>query len=158
MSMINDALKRAKELEQQTPPPGAPPLPHFESRAGSGAGWMLALAAILFIAAICLVVGVVFFKRINKAPEISAPVAQSVPASNAAPPMPSTNPPPAAPVEQPLQLQGIIFNAAHPLAIVNGKAVGVGDRVNGFQVKQILQSSIVLQRSDGSPETLKLGK
>ena len=47
----------------------------------------------------------------------------------------------AAVVEKRPKVQGIIFNAAQPLAIVNGKAVNVGDRVGNFQVKQITQNT-----------------
>jgi hypothetical protein len=166
MSLINDALKRAKELQRQNPPSGAPPLPPVEPPARGGAGWLLALAAILFLAAACLFIGVARFKRpappveITKAPEISPPPAEfvSVSMSNALPAMPDTNPPPAAPAEQPPKVQGIIFNPAHPLAIVNGKTVNVGDHVGNFQVKQILKGSVVFQRPDGSQEMLKLGE
>ncbi len=56
------------------------------------------------------------------------------------------------------KVQGIIFNAARPLAIVNGQTVSVGDRVGKFQVKQILKTSVVFQRPDGSQKTLGIGE
>jgi hypothetical protein len=97
-----------------------------------------------------------------KSPEIPAPPpaeAAPAPATNTLPPpATNTNPPPATPVEQLPKLQGVIFNAASPLAIVNGHTVGVGDRVGDFQVKQILKSSVIIQRPDGSQKTLMIGE
>ena len=168
MSLINDALKRARESQRNNPPSGAPPLPPVESRARGGAGWILAAAAILFLAAAGLILGPALVGHkapptvAAKSPEIPAPPpaeAAPAPATNTLPaPATNTNPPPAAPVEQLPKLQGVIFNAASPLAIVNGKTVGVGDRVGDFQVKQILKSSVIIQRPDGSQKTLTIGE
>jgi hypothetical protein len=179
MSLINDALKRARESQRKNPPSGTPPLRPIESPARGGSGWMLAVAAVLFLAAVCLFIGPAWFGHkaalavTAKAPEISAPPPAVAPAlmrphvdaapvppavTNAAPPpAANTNPPPAA-VEQALKIQGIIFSAAHPEAIVNGKAVNVGDRVGDFQVKEILRDSVVFQRPDGSQKTLVIGE
>jgi len=172
MSLINDALKRARETQRNDPPSGAPPLPPVESPARGGTGWILVVAAILFFAAACLVIGPSLFGHqappaaAASAPKIpapppaeTAPVPAPPPVEVAATPAATTNalPPPAAPVEPLPRLQGIIFNAARPLAIVNGKAVNVGDRVGNFQVKQILKGSVVVQRPDGSQMTLTMG-
>jgi hypothetical protein len=170
MSLINDALKRARESQRNNPPSGARPLPPVESPARGGAGWILAAVAVLFFAAACLFIGSALFGHkappvaAVKAPEISAPLpAEAAPApapvTNALPPPAmDTNPPPGAVVEQRLKVQGIIFNAARPLAIVNGKAVSVGDLVGSFQVMQILKNSVVFQRQDGSQKTLEIGE
>jgi hypothetical protein len=168
MSLINDALKRARETQQNNPPSGAPPLPPVESRTRGGAGWILAASAILFLAAASLIIGPALFGHkapptvAAKTPEIPAPPpaeAAPAPATNTLPPpATNTNPPPAAPVEQLPKLQGVIFNAANPLAIVNGHTVSVGDRVGDFQVKQILKSSVIIQRPDGSQKTLTIGE
>jgi hypothetical protein len=185
MSLINDALKRARESQQKNPPSGAPPLPPVERPARGGMGWMLGLAAVLFLAAVGMFIGVTIFKHpappavTAKAPEASslppvpaaraavapvpvpAPVSTSAPvlapAPNAAPAMPGSHPQPAAPVEQLPTVQGVIFNSAHPVGIVNGKMVGIGDYVGSLQVKQILKNSIVFQQPDGSQRTVKIG-
>ena len=173
MSLINDALKRAREAQRNHPPSGATPLPPVESPARGGTGWILAVAAVLFLAAAVLVIGPSLFG--NKTPPVAAagvpkilapPPAETAPVSASPPvrvaPVPATTTnalaPPAAPVGQLPRLQGIIFNAARPLAIVNGKAVNVGDRVGDFQVKQILKGSVVVQRPDGSQTTLTIGE
>ena len=70
----------------------------------------------------------------------------------------TTNPPPAAvAVESSPKVQGIIFNSAQPLAIVNGQTVNVGDRVGDLQVKQITQSKVIFQCPDGTQKTLGIG-
>jgi hypothetical protein len=175
MSLINDALKRARETQRDAPPSGAPPLPPVESPARGGSGWILVVAAVLFLAAICLFIGPVLLGHKTppdaaaKPPEISAPPpVEAVPAPA---PVPVTNAPPAATnvnpenppqvlvvIRQMPKLQGIIFNAASPVAIVNGQAVGVGDRVGDLQIKQISKNSVIFQRPDGSLETLAIGE
>jgi hypothetical protein len=169
MSLINDALKRARETQQNNPPSGAPPLPPVESPARGGTGWILGAAAILVLAAACLFLGPVLFGHKStptapaKMPEISTPPhveAAPSPVTNA-PPLSATNTNPptvTGAAEQQPKVQGIIFNAARPLAIVNGLAVNVGDRVGDLQVKEILKDSVVFQRQDGSQKTLEIGE
>jgi len=170
MSLINDALKRARETQRNNPPSGAPPLPPVESPARGSAGWILAVAAILFLAAVSLFLGPALFGHkaapvaTTRAPEISAP---SPPALTSAPiavpgtppPAAITNPPPAVvAAESWPKVQGIIFNSARPLAIVSGQTVGIGDRVGNYQVKQILKTSVVFQQPDGSLKSLGIGE
>lgn len=59
-------------------------------------------------------------------------------------------PPPA-----PLRLQAVFFNPARPSAIVSGKTVFVGDRLNGFHVTRIQQNSATLV-SGNETNVLKL--
>lgn len=114
MSLINDALKRARESQRNDPPSGVPPLPPVESRARGGTGWILVVAAILFLAALGLFIGPNLFghKASTVAPTKTAgtspPPAELVfvPVTNTAPATPATNPPSAAPVERPPKLQG----------------------------------------------------
>ncbi len=192
MSLINDALKRARDAQQNNdPPPGAPPLQPVETPAHGGNRWLLVAAAILFLGAAGLILGPALFghkqspsaavKKIETPapPPVTAPPtpvinSASAPVVNATPavtnvnpptvtvenppPVAKTNPPAAAVVvEKWPKVQGIIFNAAQPLAVVNGQAVTVGERVGEFQVKQITQNSVVLQRPDGTQKTLGIG-
>jgi len=179
MSLINDALKRARETQPKTPTSGAPPLPPVESPARDGTGWILVAAVVLFLAATCLFIGPALFGHrtapVAKVAEINTPpraetslvpvpqpadTAPEVPsATNTLPPPAiNTNLPPAVPAEQPLKVQGIIFNPAHPLAIVNRRTYNVGDLVGDYQVKQILKTGVVFQRPDGSQKTLGIGE
>lgn len=176
MSLINDALKRARETQRNSPPPGAPPLQPVESPARGSTGWILAASAVLFLAAAGFVLGPAWFGHkappplAAKSPGVSAPsAAEAAPASmaGAKPVVPIRNPPPVAATTNPPppavaavtwpKVQGIIFNATQPLAIVNGQTVNAGDRVGDFQVKQISQHSVVFQRPDGTQKTLGIG-
>jgi hypothetical protein len=171
MSLINDALRRARETQRNDPPSGALPLPPVEPPARGGTGWILAIVAVLFLAAACFFIVPVLFGHKNppvapaKSPMIPLPppveaVSAPAPVTNAAPPPVTDTNSPTVPVdgEQLPKVQGIIFNASHPLAIVNGKAVNIGDIVGDYQVKQILKNSVVFQRRDGSQKTLEIGE
>jgi hypothetical protein len=175
MSLINDALKRAREAQRNTLPPGAAPLPPVEAPVRGGAGWILAASAILFLGAagLILIPALLGHKPLPaasvKAPEIPAPMpvaAAPSPATAAPPPAAITNPPPVANTSSPQavaaveklpKVQGIIFNANRPIAIVSGQTVNVGDRVGDFRVKQITQNSVVFLRADGTQKILGIG-
>ena len=59
--------------------------------------------------------------------------------------------------EQPgAALMGVLWDATHPLAIVGEQTVGVGDRVGGWQVVEIQENGIVIQRDDRR-ETVAIG-
>ncbi|MCX6895595.1 MAG: hypothetical protein NTZ16_08895, partial [Verrucomicrobia bacterium] len=57
-----------------------------------------------------------------------------IPPTPAAIPAP-TIPPPSPPV--PLRLQGILYSASKPAAILNGRTVWVGDHISGMTVSAI---------------------
>jgi hypothetical protein len=169
MSLINDALKRARETQRNDPPTGARPLRPVESTARGGNGWILAVAAVLFLAAACLFIGPKLFgHKASPAvsaitPGIPAPPAKGVPVPAPQPVNAATAPaaealPPAVTTEQLPRVQGIIFSTARPLAIVDGQTVGVGDRAGDFKVKEIFKNSVVFQRPDGTQRTLEIGE
>ena len=56
------------------------------------------------------------------------------------------------------RVQGIIFTPPHPVAIVNGKIVNVGDRVGRYQVKRITKFNVTFERPDGSLKQLGIGE
>ena len=53
-----------------------------------------------------------------------------------------------------LNLTGIIWDQRKPLAVINGKMVGVGEWIKGAEVKKIHKESVVL-RKDGANFTLE---
>ena len=183
MSLINDALKRARDAQRNDPPSGARSLPPVESPARGGIGWILVVAVVLILAAAGVFLGLGLFghktpsSAIAKTPVISKPLPAETPPAPVPPkvvpvpvPAPKTNalPPPAANTNPPTvvaakqwqwpKVQGIIFNATRPLAIVNGQTVNAGDRVGDVQVKQILKDSVTFQQPDGSQKTLGIGE
>ena len=103
MSLINDALKRARETQRNSRPPGAPPLQPVESPARGGTGWILAASAILFLAAAGFVLGPALLGHMAppplaaKSPGVSAPTAAEAapaPTAGAMPVVPIISPPP----------------------------------------------------------------
>ena len=55
-------------------------------------------------------------------------------------------------------LQGVVNDPAHPWAIVNGKTVYLGDKVNGMRVTLISRSSITLTGGQGQTTTIFVGQ
>ena len=167
MSRINDALKRAQRAQQKNPPfpdtkrPGLLPV---KSRPGNVIGWILPGVIGFLIVAACLFIGMALVTRTaTKAadkPRLSA-VQPANPApfhahraaasSAATPPLPP--PPPPEP-----KLQGIVYAATQPWAIVDGQTVHVGDRLGEFRVKEISQRNVTLEKVDGSQKKLGLDK
>lgn len=164
MSLINDALKRAKKSQKEQPPPlppGAPPLPPVEPESPGSLGW--AVLVVLLVAIACFFIGLSFTARkpatettvtvTNVVQVAAAPVApKPAPAANAivTPPKPL---PPA------LKLEGILYGPGQPpQAIVNGQTVYVGDTVNGFRVQMISKNNVSFVASDGTEKELVLGE
>jgi hypothetical protein len=180
MSLINDALKRAKEAQQQTPtaasgpaltPTEPPPAPD------PGSSKML-----FYILIACVVIGNLFLflyasnrdgKKSEAAPvaarELPATTVASAPAPAPAPVVVAAPPVEASPVvvvttptnaavaepvvvvaqpeppkPAPLKLQSIIMNPTRPSAMISGKFLFVGDRVQGFRVTAIDQETVTL--------------
>jgi hypothetical protein len=174
MSLINDALKRAGQIQQrQPPPPAAPPreLPTVTGKSHAIPGWMLPVLVILLIAAAGAFIARAFF---SEKPPVQIARTVSVPQPvQVIPPAPKTSPPPAPspavavtaptpsppPAPQPpiLRVQGISYSNAKWQAIVNGTTVYVGDCVNGFRIAEISRNNVAFIAPDGSQKTLALG-
>jgi hypothetical protein len=199
MSLINDALKRAKQAQQQTPPaadgPALNPAEPVPAPPGSGT------KNLLYLLIGCVVMGnlllfVYASKRERKPAEPAHVAAREVPAAVvaaapahpesapavapaatvqavatptiavAAPELvPATNavtevaavvaPAPEPPKPAPLKLQSVIMNASRPSAMISGKFLFVGDRIQGFRVTAIDQESVTLV-GNGQTNVLQL--
>jgi len=158
MSLLNDALRRAKESQPQNPPAVPPPLPPAKSPPRGGNGWILILAAALFVTAIGLSFsGLIFKSKSVPAMVINAPA----PVMAQAAPLQTHSVKTNAPVEavEPLpKVQGILFDAAHPLAIVDRETVKAGDHAGDYLVKIISRNSVTFQCDDGSLKEIKIGE
>lgn len=183
MSLINDALKRAKEAQRENTPSGVSPMRPVEvKRQERDFSLVLPVVIIFLIVAAFLFIGLAMArhtinntdKKIAVAPTmtVSQPVAAAVaPAANPPPAvLPATNPPaPAAPAEvvsppailteppKPTLVQGIAYDPVHPWAIINGKTVYVGDFVNGRRVAAISRNSVTLV-GNGQTNALVVGQ
>ncbi len=181
MSLINDALKRARQAQQENPPV-TPPLEFRPVEAASRENRrtnLLAVGLTLVIMAILGLSGLlVWFVSQSRHPavpvtarEVVAPAAPPTNAALLSPPppaaqdagvlkpivpqpedlgLPNTNrvtvaiETPAVPPPPPLKLQGIFFNPQNPSAVVNGRTVYLGDRVNGARVIGISPVAVTL--------------
>jgi hypothetical protein len=164
MSLINDALKQAR----QTPPRNLPKsLPSLQPAAGespAGFAWLvLALAGVLIIAAICFIGWVaachlghgvaatpdsaaVKTAQLTKtvAPPVVAPPVVASPAVTPPVVAQASEPPaPANPPDLP-KLQGIFYSPTAPSAILDGKTVRPGDPFKQYRVKAISQNAVIL--------------
>jgi hypothetical protein len=170
MSLINDALKRAKESQRKnTPPSGVSPMrpmrPIEVKREKRDLSWILSVVIILLILTavffIALTLAKHTVKNIVAEPEIST--TQQVEAVAAPAPNPPAPPavigPAAISTDVPVQtrVQGIFNDPAHPWAIVSGKTVYVGDFVDGMLVTAISRNSITLT-GKGQTNTLIVGQ
>ena len=166
MSLINDALNRAREAKPRSLS-GLTPITPAESQSRAGASWLLPLLVVLLLVAACFLIGLVMARRtvtrIANKPEpaatkpgepVAAPVAPP-PAVSAASSAAVSN---AVPVPSPLRLQGIVADPVHPWAILNGKTVYPGSRVDELVVKDISKNTLTLEAADGSRQQLVLPK
>jgi hypothetical protein len=161
MSLINDALKRARQSQANPPPAGGPPLRPVEPAKNSSQAWLLPAIIIFLIVVACFFIGLAMANRtvtkIVNAPEsdvTSTPPVEEVSAPEPRPvvePAVSNEPPP-------IKVQGIAYDPAKPWAIVNGKTVFVGDPVGEFRVKAISKYTVTLTGADGKETTVTLGE
>lgn len=156
MSLINDALKRAREAQPQSPPPAADlQLRPAEPAPAAGKG-MLVPALVGFLVLVGVFVVWHAQQHADKppapetkaapfvAPEMKPPVqVAAAPAPNPPAPAQIAVPVPAAQAE-PLKLQAIFFAPGHSSAIINGKTVHTGDTFKGFRIAAIAETSATL--------------
>jgi hypothetical protein len=172
MSLINEALKRAKKT-QEANPPTTPSLEFrpVEPAQGEGRRTSLLLVglSLVIVAIVGMCAALVWFVSQKNGPalrvEASVSQQQLPPRTNAPQPAPKPTPPvtvvepasaapalveilePAAAAAEPLKsaplrLQGIFFNPKNPSAVVNGRTVYLGERVAGFFVLAMSPSSV----------------
>ncbi|HEX5220315.1 MAG TPA: hypothetical protein VFZ59_12160 [Verrucomicrobiae bacterium] len=156
MSLVNDALKRAKQAQQENPPPNPelafrPVEPLNEGQPGSPLLFFGAFVGlVLVIAAAGFLIWAVTNKRGPDLHVEARPGAEPVPAVVA--PQPIVTPPVVTnvqpeivePPKPELKLQGIFFSPTRPSAVVNDRTVYVGDRVSGLHVRAITPQAVVL--------------
>jgi phosphoglycolate phosphatase-like HAD superfamily hydrolase len=64
-------------------------------------------------------------------PQVAPTAAETAAAANVQPP-------------QPIKLQGILYSATRPAAILNGRTVFVGDRIGDMTIASISQKQVTL--------------
>ena len=148
MSLINDALKQAR----QAPPRNAPnPMPPLQPAAGDSsptAVWLVPAVIIFLVFAAIFFIGWAAAHRTVRDSIVSAPVdpettqqVESVVAPVMAAPAPAPKPLPPPP-DLP-RLQGI-FYSSDPTAIMDGKTIHNGDHFKQYKVKDISKYTVTL--------------
>jgi hypothetical protein len=162
MSLINDALKRAKEAQHGKPWSGTPPVRPIEVREEErDYSWILPVIIVLLIVVAVFFLALSVAKRSVKTiittPELSA--TQQV--ATVAPPLPPPGVIGVAAINndapKPTRVQGIFYDSANPWAIISGKTVYVGDSVDGMRVTAITHNGITLT-GNGQTNILRLGQ
>ena len=149
MSLINDALKKARQAPPGNTPTSQPPLqpPGAES---SAAAWLIpAVVIFLIVAAIFFIGWAAAHNTVRTIEATPSPVDTQQPSTFVVPVTPPPPPDPApilAPVVKPVlpQLQGIFYSATAPTAILDGKTVSPGDQFKEYRVKTISKDTVTL--------------
>jgi hypothetical protein len=156
MSLINDALKQARQAPPRNPQRPLPPLPPAEEPRNP---WLVPAIVLFLIFAVVFCIGWFMAQRsvnnVVKAATAAAVATQAV-AEVALPVV--ENPPPAPPVipENFPKLQGIFYSATAPAAIVEGKMVRAGDRYLNYRVTEITKFTVTLVGPDGKAIKLSM--
>jgi hypothetical protein len=170
MSLINDALKRARRTPPKrtrkstlTPlPAGGPPPRPAGRKNNSSPDWFLPVIIIFLIVVACFFIGLAMAShtvtKIVNAPEPGVSATQSVVEASAPEPKPMVVEPVVSNEPPPLKVQGIAFDPSKPWAIINGKTVFIGDPVGEFRVKAISKYTVTLAGADGKEKTVTLGE
>jgi hypothetical protein len=179
MSLINEALKRAKQAQQQKPPE-TPPMqfrpvePGQQPNKSSVGIWIavgiIALLAIGFVVrkftrengsnipkearAREIVPANPFPRETAPAVTTKAPIANASELANHGTNAPVVDEVPAKPAPK---LQAVVFDPKHPSAIISGKTLFVGDKMGDLRVVKITRESATLV-GGGQTNLLVLGQ
>jgi hypothetical protein len=72
------------------------------------------------------------------------------------PPSPTDAAPAAVPPAERLKLSGVIEGLGPPYAVMNGRIIGVGERVEEVTVVQIAEGAVTVRHADGTEATLRV--
>jgi hypothetical protein len=158
MSLINDALKRARHNPPRGPQNPLPPLPPTEETTPVGAWLAPAIVIVVIVAAIFFIALLV--ERHSVQTIVTAPPDLVVVTQQAAevvlPVIAPPPPPPLNPPEAP-RLQGIFYSPTAPTAIVDGKTVSPGSQYLQYHVTEITKYTVTLVGPDGKAVKLGMG-
>jgi len=162
MSQINDALKRAQDIQAKTTPSSVSPmLPVASTDAPPGANWLwpvvILLLLLLFAGLFIAIAPGLLADKQTVAESAPAPAVELAPAAAPTPaPVTPAALAPAVPAPKPARIQGIVYDPVHPYAIISGKTVFVGDAVDGMRVTAISPEVITLA-GNGQTNQLRVG-
>lgn len=159
MSLINDALKQARQEPPRIPQRPLPPLPPPDDDSGSRKVWIIPAIVIVLVFAIVFVVGLATAHHsVRNTVETVTAATVATQAVTEIPAAIVTLPPPPVPVvetDNGPKLQGIFYSAKSPTAIIDGKTVQAGDHFKNYRVVEITKYTVTLVGTDNKP--FKLG-
>ena len=145
MSLINDALKQARQAPPRNTPTVLPPLQPAHNESSNSAVWLVPALIIFLVFAVIFFIGYMAAHRsvqtIVTAPPDPA-TTQVVQVVNANAPIAAVPEPPPKVVELP-SLQGIFYSPTAPSAIMDGKTIRPGDQFKQYKVKEISKFNVV---------------
>ncbi len=168
MSLINDALKRARQAEPGATSQPLPPLQPVAQPATPVAGRMIpAVVIVLIVAAVFFIGWAMAHRSMTQVASVSPPVVAvtapvptpspglqaAVSAVAVSPPVPAAPPVKALPLPK---LQGIFYSPTAPAAIVDGRTVRLGDQLNQYRVKAITKTAVTLVDAGGKTASLTM--
>jgi hypothetical protein len=159
MSLINDALKQARQAPPRNLPNNLPSLQPVAEEPSPTAVWLIPAIVIFLIVAAIFFIGWAAahntVRSIVATPDASLTQQDLnvvVPIKPTPPPAPVAPPPPELP-----RLQGIFYSPTSPTAILDGKTVSPGDQFNEFQVKAISKYTVTLVGPDKKEYQVGMG-
>jgi hypothetical protein len=165
MSLINDALKRARE---HTAGASVRPSPALPARPEHDPGKSILLVVIVSLIAVAgLLMGLAFLRPAPKpaSPQVTVPAlpAAASDQKTVAAPAQLSDPPPRPAVaidtsDSLPKLQGILYDPFYPEAIVNGKTLHVGNLIGNYRVKTITKFAVTLIDSKGVETDIHMEK
>ena len=165
MSVVNDALKRAKAAHTASAPAAEAHSPHpdpAEADRHRSNEPMLVLLALLILFTVLAGIFAVQIKRHRLAESVvAAPAPKPVASVPAKPSLPAAPPPqtaavvatntpiagsltPEQPPPAPARLQAIFFDPTRPSAMIGGESLYVGDSLGNFRVAAITRTTVIL--------------
>jgi hypothetical protein len=166
MSLINDALNKAKQAPPRNLPNTLPPMqPAASNESSAAAVWLVpAIVIFLIVAAIFFIGWAAAHNTVHDAQVAQQPISatQQVEATSISDILQNTNKYVAVPTPQVEayvpKLQGIFYSATAPTAILDGKTVGPGDQFKEYKVKAITKYTVILIGPDKKEITVGMGE
>ena len=164
MSLINDALKQARQTPPRNTPNSMPPLQPAQNHQESSptAVWLVPAIIIFLVFAAIFFIGWAAAHRTVRTIAATPPDPDTTEQSDTVvmPPAVSSTPPapvviaPAAPKPK---LQGIFYSPTTPSAILDGKTIHPGDQFKQYKVKEISKYTVTLIDADKKEITIGMG-
>jgi hypothetical protein len=165
MSLINDALKQARQAPPRNSPNSPPPLQPARDESSPAAVWLVpAIIIFLVFAAIFFIGWAAAHRTVRTVASTPADPEATEPADTVVMPLAVSTPPPApaapvvsAPAVPKPKLQGIFYSPTDPSAILDGKTIHPGDQFKQYKVKEISKYTVTLIDADKKEITIGMG-